>query len=318
MPRDREIKKVLWLILALNLLVAAAKLVYGHWTGALSLWADGLHSMFDGASNIIGLIGIWAAAHPPDEAHPYGHRKFESFAAFAISVFLFLACFRILENSYARLIDPNVPRVTWVSFAVMLITIGINLFVTRYEQRRSTELKSEILHADSMHTLSDVYSSLSVLIGLAAVQMGFPFLDPIMAVVIAGFIGRTGFQILFETSRVLSDASCVDPRLVREIVMQIPGVKSCHSIRTRGLENHVFVDCHIQVQSDMTAERAHTLVHEIEDLIKKEMSEVVDVVIHVEPFNVGARADEQNCKSSEAPTPRARTGKAARPSSPKS
>lgn len=281
--RDHEIKKVLWSILALNLLVAGAKLVYGQSTGSLSMWADGLHSMFDGASNVIGLIGMWAAAHPPDESHPYGHRKFESFAAFAISVFLFLACFKILENSYVRLTDPSVPRVTALSFVVMVATIGINLFVTRYEQRRSAELKSEILHADAMHTLSDVYSSVSVLIGLIAVRLGFPILDPIMAVLIAGFIGRTGFQILFETSRVLSDASCVDPRLVREIVLQIPGVQSCHSIRTRGLENHVFVDCHIQVQSDMTTERAHDLVHAIEDRIKKEMSEVADVVIHVEP-----------------------------------
>ena len=281
--RDREISNVLSFILALNLLVAGAKLLYGHWTGSLSMWADGLHSMFDGASNVIGLVGMWAAAHPPDESHPYGHRKFESFAAFAISVFLFLACFKILENSYARLLDPNVPRVTALSFGVMLATIGINLFVTRYEQRRSAELKSGILHADSMHTLSDVYSSISVLIGLIAVRLGFPILDPIMAVVIAGFIGRTGFQILLETSRVLSDASCVDPRLVREIVMRIPGVKSCHNIRTRGLENHVFVDCHIQVQSDMTTERAHDLAHAIEDRIKKEMSEVADVVIHIEP-----------------------------------
>jgi cation diffusion facilitator family transporter len=250
---------------------------------------------------VIGLIGMWAASHPPDEAHPYGHRKFESFAAFAISVFLFLACFKILEGSYDRLMNPNVPRVTTLSFVVMLATIGINLFVTRYEQRRSTELKSEILHADSMHTLSDVYSSVSVLIGLIAVGLGFPVLDPIIAVVIAGFIGRTGFQILFETSRVLSDASCLDPRLVREIVIQIPGVKSCHSIRTRGLENHIFVDCHIQVPSDMTTERAHDLVHVIEDRIKKEMSEVADVVIHVEPFDAEARADEQNCKSSDLP-----------------
>jgi cation diffusion facilitator family transporter len=265
------------------------------------MWADGLHSMFDGASNVIGLIGIWAAAHPPDESHPYGHRKFESFAAFAISVFLFLACFKILESSTHHLTGPSIPRVTALSFGVMLATLGVNVFVTRYEQRRSTELKSEILRADSMHTLSDVYSSVSVLIGLIAVRLGFPVLDPIMAVVIAGFIGRTGFQILFETSRVLSDASCVDPRLVREIVLQIPGVKSCHSIRTRGLENHVFVDCHIQVQSEMTTERAHDLVHAIEDRIKKEMSEVADVVIHVEPFDVGARADEKNCGSSDAP-----------------
>lgn len=283
MTRDREIKNVLYFVLLLNLLVASAKLIYGQWTGALSMWADGLHSMFDGASNMIGLVGMWAAAHPPDETHPYGHRKFESFAAFAISVFLFLACFKILESSYHRLTNPGLPRVTLLSFAIMLITMGINLFVTRYEQRRSVELKSGILHADSMHTLSDVYSSISVLVGLAAIGVGYPILDPIMGVIIAGFIGSTGFKILSETLRVLSDASCLDSERVRQVVMRIPGVRSCHSIRTRGLENHVFVDCHIQVQPDMTAQKSHDLVHTIENRIKKEMSEVVDVVIHVEP-----------------------------------
>ena len=283
MSRDDEIKKILWLILGLNLLVAGAKLIYGYWTGVISMWADGIHSVFDGTSNVVGLIGMWAAAHPPDESHPYGHRKFESFAAFAISVFLFLACFEILKGSYERLMHPVVPDVTLMSFGVMLVTIGINLFVTRYERRRGRELKSEILHADSMHTLSDVYSSTSVLVGLIAIRLGFPILDPIAGILIAGFIGITGFRILFEASRVLSDASCVDPERVREVVLRIPEVQSCHSIRTRGLENHVFVDCHINVRPDMTAQTSHDLVHQIEDRIKKEMSEVADVVIHVEP-----------------------------------
>lgn len=283
MPRDDEIKKILWLILGLNLLVAGAKLIYGYWTGVISMWADGIHSVFDGTSNVVGLIGMWAAAHPPDESHPYGHRKFESFAAFAISVFLFLACFEILKGIYERLMHPVVPDVTLISFGVMLVTIGINLFVTRYERRRGRELKSEILHADSMHTLSDVYSSISVLVGLIAIRLGFPILDPIAGILIAGFIGITGFKILFEASRVLSDASCVDPERVREVVLRIPEVQSCHSIRTRGLENHVFVDCHINVRPDMTAQTSHDLVHQIEDRIKKEMSEVADVVIHVEP-----------------------------------
>ncbi len=283
MNRDREIKRVLWRVLLLNLGVAAAKLVYGESTGTLSMWADGLHSLFDGTSNIVGLIGIWAAAHPPDATHPYGHRKFESFAAFAISVFLFIACFKILESSYDRWLTPQSPRVTLWSFGIMLATIAINLFVTRYEHRRARELKSGILHADSMHTLSDVYSSASVLVGMMMIRAGLSILDPVVAILIAGFIGRTGFKILFETSRVLSDASCVDPERVRELVMNFPGVKSCHSIRTRGLENHVFVDFHIHVPAGMTTHESHELVHEIENRIKEEVEGVVDMVIHVEP-----------------------------------
>ncbi|HEY5648890.1 MAG TPA: cation diffusion facilitator family transporter, partial [Nitrospiria bacterium] len=245
--RDLEIRTILWLILGLNILVAAAKLAYGFLTGTISMWADGLHSLFDGASNIIGLIGIWAASHPPDASHPYGHRKFESFAAFGISVFLFLACYKILQSSYLRLSGSETPIVTGWSFLIMISTLAINLFVTRFEHRKGRELKSEILHADSMHTLSDVYSSISVIFGLVAIKLGYSFLDPLIAILIAGFIGRTGFKILFETTRVLSDASRVDPDRIHDVVIRFPGVRSCHQIRTRGSEHHIFVDCHIHV-----------------------------------------------------------------------
>lgn len=285
LSRDLEIRKILWLILGLNVFVAVAKLAYGYKTSTISLWADGLHSLFDGASNIIGLVGIWAASHPPDDSHPYGHRKFESFAAFGISVFLFLACYKILESSYLRFSGNETPTVTAWSFLIMISTLGINLFVTRYEHQKSQLLKSDILHADSMHTLSDVYSSISVIFGLIAIKLGFTLLDPIIAILIAGFIGRTGFKILFETTRVLSDASRVDPLRIQEVVMKVQGVRSCHRVRTRGSEHYIFVDCHIHVPAEMTAEQSHELVHRIEDRLKQEMKEVAEVVIHVEPEN---------------------------------
>lgn len=283
MNRDRDIRHVLLLVLLLNLLVAGAKLLYGHLTHSLSMWADGLHSTFDGASNIIGLVGIWAASLPPDENHPYGHRKYETFASFGISVLLFLTCFHILLDSYRRLSSPVNTEVTPLSFGIMLATMAVNFGVMRWEQRCSRELKSDILLADSMHTRSDLFTSLSVLVSLLATLMGLPVLDPLVSVVIAGFIGKTGFEILQEASKVFSDSSRIDPRLIREIAMRIPAIKDCHGVRTRGGLNQIYVDCHVNVRPDMTAEIAHALVHEAEDLIKKELPEVVDVVIHIEP-----------------------------------
>jgi len=283
MTSYQQVKQVLGLTLLLNLLVAAAKLVWGHWTNSLSMQADGFHSLFDGASNIIGLVGIWAARHPPDNCHPYGHKKFETFAAFGISVFLFLTCFRILENSYSRLQTGITPEATSLSFLIMLGTMGVNFFVSWWETKKGREFRSDALMADAMHTKSDFFASLSVFISLIATRLGYAVLDPVAAVLIAVLIGKIGFAILAETSRVLSDASRLDADLVKEIVMQMNAVEECHSIRTRGSQSHVYLDFHIHVPPDMTAEKSHLLVHRIEDRIKQEIPTVADVVIHVEP-----------------------------------
>lgn len=283
MNQDREIRRILWLVLLLNLLVAGAKLVYGRLTGSLSMQADGFHSGFDGASNIIALVGSWAASLPPDESHPYGHRKYETFASFGISVLLFLTCASIIRSSFYRFHLATVPEVNVLSFGVMVVTMGINYGVMRWEKTRGQALRSDLLVADSMHTRSDLFTSASVLISLVAVRIQLPILDPIIALVIAGFVGKTGFEILLEVSSVLSDSSRLDPRMIRDIAMRVEGVRECHGVRTRGSQNHVYVDCHVGVPSEMSAERAHDLVHEIEELIKKELNEVADVVIHVEP-----------------------------------
>jgi cation diffusion facilitator family transporter len=197
----KQVKRVLSLTLFLNLAVAVAKLLWGHLTNSLSMQADGFHSLFDGASNIIGLVGIWVARHPPDDCHPYGHKKFETFAAFGISVLLFLTCFHILESSYSRVQTPFAPQATFLSFIIMLGAIGINFFVAWWETKKGKEFKSDVLMADAMHTKSDVFGSLSVFISLIATRLGYPILDPVAAVLIAALIGKIGFSILAEASR---------------------------------------------------------------------------------------------------------------------
>ncbi|TAJ97341.1 MAG: cation diffusion facilitator family transporter, partial [Candidatus Manganitrophaceae bacterium] len=111
-----QVRKVLIITLGLNLLTALAKSLWGYWTHSISMQADGFHSFLDASSNVVGLVGVWLASRPPDDTHPYGHRKFETFASFCISVFLFLGCFEILKSSYLRFQDGIAPEVTAISF----------------------------------------------------------------------------------------------------------------------------------------------------------------------------------------------------------
>jgi cation diffusion facilitator family transporter len=274
---------VLWL----NMVVAAAKFGYGFLTGSVSMQADGIHSSFDGLSNVIGLIGLWAAAHPPDALHPYGRKKYETFAAAAIGLVLFGTCLYILRNSYLHWRESVVPMVTGISFGVMLGTMAVNWGVMTWERRRGTRLQSEILLADSRHTASDLLSSLSVLIGLAAVTAGYPLLDPIAGVVIAGFIGRTGLLVLQEATQSLADRARLDADAIREVALTVAGVRCCDEIRTRGLPRHVFMDLCIHVDPAMTIVRAHTVAHDVEDKLMQAFPGVAEVVVHVEPEDHG-------------------------------
>jgi len=278
-----SVRKVLTYTLLLNMIAALAKLFYGHMSDSLSMVADGYHSFFDGTSNVVGLVGIWLAYNPPDKDHPYGHKKYETLASLGISILLFLTCYHVLRDAYLRFMDSTTPNVTGFSFLVILSTMGINIFVMMWERSKGKELRSEILISDSMHTKSDIFASVAVLISLAAVYAGLPVIDPIAAFIIAILIGRTGYHILLESAKVLSDYFRIHPGLIRDVALEVDGVTECHDIRSRGTPTDVFVDLRLHVPSDMGISEAHELAHKVEGRIKKEFTEVTEVVVHIEP-----------------------------------
>ena len=281
--RDRQVGRVLWIVLGLNLLVAALKLVFGLLSGALSMVADGFHSALDGTSNVVGLVGMKVARKAPDDDHPYGHRKFEALAALAISLFLFLTCWEIVSQVLARFHASHHVDVRPITFGVMLFTMAVNLVVTRYERRAGKKLRSMILLADSKHTQSDIFASFGVLISLVAALLNFPMMDLLVAVGIAGFIAWSGYTIVAEAFSVLSDSQRLDPDEVAQIASRVEGVTGAHRVRSRGLPDDIHVDLHLHVSPDMSIARAHKAGHEASERIKEEMAGVTDVVVHVEP-----------------------------------
>jgi cation diffusion facilitator family transporter len=278
----KQIKRVLWQVLGLNFLVAGAKIVVGSATGSLSMVADGFHSALDGTSNVIGLVGMTIAERPPDDEHPYGHQKYETFATLAIGLLLMLTTWNILKSAINRLFEGGSPEVTILSFVVMFVTMGINWAVSRYEQRQGKRLKSSVLLADSAHTGSDVYVSLSVIGGLVAVQLGWPWVDTVVALIIVVVIGKTGLEIIRRASNTLADSAVVDPAEVEKIALSVDGVISCHKIRSRGTDLATYLDLHIQVDSRMSLAEAHYLSHQVQDRLQQEL-DVTDVVVHAEP-----------------------------------
>ena len=258
--------------------------MFGYASGAISILSDGFHSLTDAASNVAGLIGVRAARQPPDADHPYGHRKYETVAAAAVTVFLLLLVIEVLRNAFNHLTGRSLPpEISAVSFVVMLVTVAINLAVVAYEGREAERLGSEVLMADATQTRGDVWSSLTVIAALAGARAGVPVLDPLAALVVAGFIGYAGYQVARTTTGILSDRIVISDAELERVVMGVPGVVGCHRIRTRGAADHVFLDLHVWLPADMRLTDAHNLSHVVKDRLMTRYPQIADAVIHIEP-----------------------------------
>lgn len=283
--RYQEVKKVLGIVLWLNLLVAAAKFFYGVFSNSASMIADGYHSLSDGLSNVIGLIGIRFCLPNKDDGHPYGHKKYETLFALGIAAMLFMVAINLCKQGIYRIIHPVTPDVDFISFTVMLGTMLINIIVMKYEHKKGKELNSDILVVDSMHTRADIFTSFSVIIALIGIKIGFPIIDPIVTFMIAGFITHAAFEILREKAGVLCDAAAIrNTEEIKAIVLKIEGVKNCHNIRSRGRLDDVYLDLHVQIEGHITLEESHKLSHIIGKEINKNFPNIVDVLVHMEPI----------------------------------
>lgn len=282
-----EVRRVLIYTLILNILVASIKVIYGYLSNSIGMMSDGFHSFFDGFSNVIGLIGIWIASHPPDEKHPYGHKKYETFFTIIIAFAIFATCLQILRKAYNSFFDGHIASVENVSFLVMLFTISVNIFVMLYESKKGRELKSEFLIADALHTKSDILASLAVIIGLVFARLGYPLADTLAGLVITLFIGKIGYDILKNASDVLVDTMCINTSALEEVVMTVHGVRGCHDIRTRGTGHIVYLDLHVLVEPHLSVDKAHDIAEVVEAKIKETFPEVTDIVVHIEPDRRG-------------------------------
>ncbi len=282
--RTREVRAVLWQILIANWAVALAKVGLGLWASSAAMTADGLHSFLDGASNVIGLVAMHYAGQPADQEHPYGHQKFEALAALAIGVMIGVGVLQLGQMAVDAIVRNIHPTVGPLALGVMVATLAVNLAVTRYERRVGKRLSSTLLLADAQHTLSDVFVSLTVIASLGLSWAGVGRADGVVALVVLGFVSWTGWSIIKQAAGILADTMRLDPLRVHAACQGIADVLAVRDIRSRGLEGSVYVDLKIDVDPQLSVQRAHDASDAVERAIALAFPEVVDVVVHVEPL----------------------------------
>ncbi|MFS8836467.1 cation diffusion facilitator family transporter [Synechococcus sp. WC101] len=285
--RQRQVQRVLYVTLGLNLLVFSVKLILGLATGSLSLVADALHSVTDSASNLLALVAVHFSSPEPDEEYPYGRSKFEAIGALGIAALLAMASFEILSAAVGRFFKPLPPQLQTdgLTLTLMLGVLGIDLFVAVYERFWGRALASSLLLADARHTLSDVWVTLTVLLGLAGIHFwGIPWLDQVLAVPVGLLVFWSGWEVLRENVPFLTDRVAIPPKTLRELVLSLPGILDCHDITSRGIPGQmIFIEMHMVVEP-LDVESAHRLTEAVEQLLQQRYGPV-RVTIHLEPYS---------------------------------
>ena len=255
----------------------------GFASGSLAILSEAAHSLIDFAATVMTYFAVRISGKPADEEHHYGHGKVESVAALAETALLFLLSGWVIWEAVQRLIGPDAHLVeaSVLAFAVIVVSIAVDFFRARLLYRVAAETSSEALEADALHFSSDMWSSLAVLIGLAAVAVGYPWADSVAALVVAVFICVAGWRLGKRTIDTLTDAAPAGAaELITRTVSRVRGVVSIDRVRARPAGPVLFVELAVGVSRTLPLDRVSALKAEIVRAIEAELPEAeVNVVI---------------------------------------
>ncbi|MBI3850066.1 MAG: cation transporter [Verrucomicrobia bacterium] len=273
--------------MVVNTVLAAGKLAAGIIGHSHALIADAVESFADIFSSVIVWRGLVVAAAPADEDHPYGHGKAEPIAAAIVSTMLLFAAAGIALKSIEGIFEPpRGPQPFTLLVLVVVVIIKESMF--RFVARESRAVDSSAVRTDAWHHRSDAITSLAAGIGITVALIGgegFQAADDVAALVAAGIIAWNGSRLLRPALDELMDASPQKEVIeqIRRIAATIPGVERVEKCIVRKMGYHYFVDMHMEVDPQMTVQRAHGIAHEVKDQVRSQLPAVYDVLVHIEP-----------------------------------
>jgi cation diffusion facilitator family transporter len=281
--RSREVRRVLGRMLAVSLLLVAAKGAAGVVSGSLAILGGAFDSALDVMTTVVAIALARVAGKEPDEDHPYGHEKFEALGALAMVAFLSITVYELVRTAIGRIDGPpETPADGWLGVGVMGGALVVGIVASEYERRRGRALQSELLLADAAHLRADVYVTLAVLAGLLLTKSGWRDGDAWTALLVAVLIIRTGFHILRETVPVLVDEAAVDSNEIRRMAEAMDGVHAAYDVRSRGRAGARFAELTIAVKGGLDVETAHQIADLVEDEVCRRLG-ARQVVVHIEP-----------------------------------
>lgn len=285
--REQQVRKVTWIGLVLNLFLSALKFAAGYFGRSQALIADAIHSLSDLTSDIAVIAGSHYWSRPPDESHPYGHRRMETLVSICIGIMLVAAGAGIGWEAITGLHDKQEAPPGWIALAAAFVSIVSKETIYRWTAAAGRRVKSSALAANAWHHRTDAISSLPVFVavGGALIFPSWSFLDHVGAVVVSIFILHAAIKIIWPGIKELIDVGVPEEiqAKIKACATKSAGVLDAHAIRTRYISNSIQIDLHIVVDGLMTVHEGHTIADHVRDCLIEEIPDVVDVVVHVDP-----------------------------------
>ncbi|NGZ07116.1 MAG: cation transporter [Magnetococcales bacterium] len=284
--RYAEAKRVTWVGTAGDTILTVGKLAIGWMTGSAALVAEGFHSGADLLFDLVVLVGMKIARKKPDEAHPYGHGKFEGLITLLLAMILMLVAVGIVYDAVQRMGEEGLEAPGQLAFWVINLSILTKEALFQYTVRVGKRLKSNIIMANAWHHRADSISSFAAMLGIGGALLGYPILDPVAAVAVAFFVSKVAFEIGNDAIKELSDSTDAVDEEVRErinsAIQEIPEVLSAHFVTPRQLGPDIVVDVHVEVDMDLTVSEGHQVAEKVKFNLLRNVDAITEVVVHVD------------------------------------
>lgn len=296
--RETAIRNVTWAGLLANVLLAGFKFLAGIIGSSQALVADAIHSLTDLTTDIAVIAGSHYWSRPPDESHPYGHRRMETLVTVFISIVLAAAGVGIGWKAISNLHMRQASTPGWIAVVAALIAIICKEAVYRWTAIIGRRVKSQALAANAWHHRADAISSVPVLIAVAGARV-FPswsFLDHLGAAVVSILILYSSIKIMWPGLSELIDVGAPTEirKRIRTCAHKNEGVLQVHDIRTRYVSASIQVDLHIVVEGSITVREGHDIADNVKQCIIAEIEEVLDVIVHVDPPERAIKEEDLN------------------------
>lgn len=286
--RQKIIIRASWISIVGNLILALLKIIIGLLAGSMAVVADGIDSASDIATSFITLITARLLSRPPNIKYPYGYEKADTVATKALSFIIFFAGAQLAISTLTRIVEGEIPEVpSMLAIYVTLFSIISKLSLSLYLIKTGKKVNSSMLEANGKNMQNDVIISTSVLVGLIfTFVLKLPVIDLITALAVSIWIMKVALQIFFKTNTELMDGM-KDPILYCELfnaVKKVEGAQNPHRVRVRKIGNFHMISMDIEVEPNMRVKDAHEIAQKVENEIKKNLPNVYDIVVHIEPF----------------------------------
>lgn len=284
-----EVYRITWIGLVVNLLLVGMKIVVGYFSNSKALIADGVHSLSDGITDLAILLGgrYWSA--PADEEHPHGHGRLEILVTVFIGIVLGIVGLFITYRAVSAIVSQEISKInSYPVILVAFVSVVSKEWLFRYTVKIGKRVHSSAVVANAWHHRSDSLSSIPVLITGIVVMINpdYRILDPIATVLIGAFIIYSAIVLVLPSLNNLIDKGISKDEVdeIKKLAFSMDGVKDVHAIRSRHIGGGVSVDLHILVEPDLSVKEGHAIAGKVKSRILKEKDDVVDVLIHIEPY----------------------------------